>query len=800
LKKQKKYLLIILGLFICFLIIYIFVLPRQLFTDPVSTVITDKNNYLLGAHIADDGQWRFPEIDSVPQKFALSIINFEDKRFENHIGFDFRALCRAIYQNIKSGEIVSGGSTITMQVIRLSRKGKHRTVIEKLWEIILATRLEISKTKSEILSLYASNAPFGGNVVGLDAAAWRYFGTTPNNLSWAESAMLAVLPNSPSLINLAKNRDELFQKRNKLLKKLFEKNIIDQQTYELAIEEEIPENPVAFPEYAPHLLSRIENENITKTKVKTTIDIELQKNVTKIFNEHFKSLSGNGIYNAAAIVIDVKTGEVLSYFGNFYDSENNINENYVDNIIAPRSTGSILKPFLYAAMLTSGEILPKSLVADIPTQIAGYSPQNYNLSYSGAVPASMALARSLNIPAVKMLQQYGVPKFHNILQKIGLTTLIYNPDHYGLSLILGGCEGKLWDLSGIYASMARTLIHYQDYSGKYDKSDFSEPNFYFNKQSDKLQTTEKSELTDNSWFSASAIYTTIDAMLNVERPEEENQWDLFSSSKNIAWKTGTSFGFRDAWAIGITPDYVVGVWVGNSDGEGRPELVGIKSAAPILFEIFNLLPEISDWFQIPYDDMIKLKICNKSGFIASEICDETDSIWVPKNCERFLICPYHQLIHLDKNEEFQVTSNCESISEMVHKAWFVLPPVMEWYYKQQNATYKTLPPYRDDCIESSTENAADILEIVYPNNNSEIYVPVDIDGNLSSTIFEAVHRDKNMKVFWYIDETYMGTTTESHKMSFQPTKGQHVLTLTDENGVKVTRFFEIVSEYKKLKD
>jgi penicillin-binding protein 1C len=779
-------------IFSCLITTYIFILPRQLFTDPISTVILDKDEILLGAHIAADGQWRFPQSDTIPEKFAKSLISFEDKRFNRHFGIDIIAFGRALWQNISQREIVSGGSTITMQVIRLSRKGKSRTVLEKIWEIILATRLEFSKSKEEIMILYASNAPFGGNVVGLEAAAWRYFGTTPENLSWAESSMLAVLPNSPALIHPGKNRDELLEKRNKLLLKLYQNQIINQETYELAIEEEIPEKPIPFPEFAPHLLSHIENETVITSKIKTTIEIELQKKVNKILEEHYKTLSGNGINNAAAIVLEVKTGNIKAYFGNFYSDENKSNENYVDNIIAPRSTGSILKPFLYAAMLTSGEIMPNSLVADVPTYIAGYSPQNYNLTYDGAVPASRALAKSLNVPAVKMLQSYGVEKFHYILQKTGMTTLPYNPDHYGLSLILGGCEGELWELTGIYASMARTLIHYQDYSGKYDKSDYFEPNFL--NPLDRLEESDEyMELSDNSWFSASAIYTTFNAMLEVERPEEENLWDLFSSSKKIAWKTGTSFGFRDAWAIGITPDYVVGVWVGNSDGEGRPELIGIKSAAPILFEIFNLLPENSEWFEMPYDDMIKLNICVKSGYIASEICDETDSLWVPKNCERFEICPYHQLIHLDKNEEFQVTSDCESTSTMVHKSWFVLPPVMEWYYKQKNATYLSPPPFRNDCI-NSAENSEQILEIIYPNYNTKIFVPVDLDGQLSSTVFEAVHRDKTIKVFWYIDEKYMGQTEGSHKMSFQPTKGEHVLTLTDENGVKITRFFEVLNK------
>ena len=800
----KKIFLKIIFLVIILVLIYLYwnCLPTPLFTDPVCTVLEDRKGNLLGAHIASDGQWRFPANQNVPEKFRKSVVSFEDKRFYFHSGFDKFAFSRALWRNIKAGKIVSGGSTITMQTIRLSRKGRARTITEKIIEIILASRLELSFSKEEILSLYISNAPFGGNVVGLDAAAWRYFARSPDKLSWAETATLTVLPNCPGLIHPGRNRKYLKAKRNNLLKKLNKTGIIDYETYELSLLEPIPEKPKPFPQIAPHLLSRIDSENKKNdderiTKIGTTLNIYLQKQANIILNRHYKKLAGNQIHNAAAIIVEVETNNVLAYVGNVgYASRRTEHGSQVDIITAERSTGSILKPFLYAAMLTSGEILPEALIADIPTQIGGYAPKNYNLGFDGAVPAKRALARSLNVPAIRLLQKYGVERFHYLLKKIGMTTINKPAGHYGLSLILGGCEGKLWELAGIYASMARTLNHFSEYSGKYDKNDFSMPDYLLNRDMQRrISTISGDKLEETSWFSAASIWLTFNTMLDVERPAEESSWRYFSSSQKIAWKTGTSFGFRDAWAIGITPDYVVGVWVGNADGEGRPDLIGIKAAAPVLFDIFNILPASSHWFEQPYDEMVYAPICSESGYIASEICEHIDSMWIPETGLRFPVCPYHKIIHLDATGKWRVHSECESPDNMLHKSWFILPPAMEWYYKTKNSNYKTLPAYRQDCLNNMTHSGSqNVMEIIYPKDLTKIYVPVELDGSMGSTIFEVAHRNSNTIIFWHVDAHYIGQTKNFHHIALNPSKGKHTLTLIDENGEKLCQDFEIIDK------
>lgn len=436
-------------------LLFAFCLPRELFGNvSYSTVVMDKNGELLGARIADDGQWRFPPSDTVPRKFGQALVEFEDRAFRWHPGVNPGAVCRALWQNIREGERVSGGSTITMQVIRMSR-GKERNLWQKIIEAVLAVRLELRYSKDEILALYASYAPFGGNVVGLEAAAWRYFGRASSDLSWGEAATLAVLPNSPSLIHPGKNRDALFAKRNRLLEKMLHRNVIDSLSYSLACDEPLPEAPLPLPQFAPHLVEYC-HSSARYQAVRTSVDISLQRKTEAVAQRWCDGFAKRGIGDLAYLVVDVKSGEVLSYGGNIGFGTGR-DGSQVDVVRAGRSTGSVLKPILYAALLQDGDILPNMLMTDIPVNINGFSPQNFDRNFYGAVPASEALARSLNVPSVHSLRKYGFPKFYDLLKACGMTTLDKDASHYGLSLILGGAEGTLWDIVHIYAAMAAVM-------------------------------------------------------------------------------------------------------------------------------------------------------------------------------------------------------------------------------------------------------------------------------------------------------------------------------------------------------
>lgn len=740
---------------------YIFCLPRHLFHVPYSTVVTDRNEELLGARIASDGQWRFPPRNTTPEKIKECLITFEDKHFYHHWGVNPFAIGRAFYQNVKNKRIVSGGSTLTMQTIRLARN-ESRTFREKLIEMIWATRLEFRASKEEILSMYISHAPFGGNVVGLDAAAWRYFGHSADDLSWAESAMLAVLPNAPAMIHLSKGRKTLLDKRNRLLKQLLEKKTIDSSTYELAISEPLPDEPHALPQIAPYLVSRFYQERNGEYS-RSTINKGIQTQVEDLAERWSNEFGRSDIRNLAILVIDIPSNQVVAYCGNVHFDRKQ-GGNQVDVIQAPRSTGSILKPFLYYAMLQEGSLLPDMLLPDVPVNINGFTPQNFSMQFEGAVPASEALARSLNIPAVTMLQRYGVPKFHSFLQQIGLKTINRSSSHYGLSLILGGAEATLWDVTNAYAMMGRSLLQLPQRSCSL-----------------LLPTSRITESTDP--FQPGAVWQTFDALKEVNRPEEID-WKSIPSMQTIAWKTGTSYGFRDAWAVGVTPRYAVGVWVGNATGEGKPGLVGAQTAGPVLFDIFNLLPS-SSWFTRPAGIFVEAEVCRKSGHLKGRFCDETDTLLVLPAGLRTEACPYHHLVTLSADESQRIYENCANTEPTLRKSWFTLPPVWEWYYKQHHPEYKPLPPFKAGCGEDTFQP----MQFIYPPMNARIKLPKQLDGSKGFLTVELAHNNPNATIFWHLDETYQAQTQDFHKISLQPAAGKHSLTAVDGEGNTISTTF-----------
>ena len=759
--------------------------PRTLFPEACSTLLYSSDGQLLGARIAPDGQWRFPPADTLPDKFVTCLLTYEDKRFYQHPGVDPTAIARAMRTNLSRGKIVSGGSTITMQLARIARGNRDRTLYEKMIETGYALLLETACDKHEILNLYASHAPFGGNVVGIETAAWRYFGRSAADLSWAESATLAVLPNSPALIHPGRNRARLKTKRDKLLTVLKEKGILDETEYELSLLEPLPEAPIPLPDEAPHLLERLAAD-APGTRITTSVNRMLQRQAQEIVNRYARDYASNHIHNLAALIANAETGEVLAYAGNVTFKADARKGNQVDIITSPRSTGSILKPFLYAAMLHDGQLLPGTLVPDVPLNLNGFSPQNYNKTFYGAVPAHRAIERSLNVPLVRMLSTYNTGRFMSLLKKMGMTTLRFSEEHYGASLILGGAEGTLWDLTGMYASLARTLAHYRIYNGRYNPADIHPLTPFPASPTDPVRSVTDKRLTDKPLLSAASIWFTFEAMSALNRPEEEADWQQFGSMKQVAWKTGTSYGGRDAWAIGTTPRYTVGVWVGNASGEGRPGLTGVGNAAPVLFDLFSLLPG-SGWFDMPYDELLPTAVCHLSGHKASAICNRVDTLYMPRSADKTEVCPYHRLVHLSEDGRFRVNSSCESVDRMIACPWFVLPPSEEYYYRNYHIDYVPLPPVKPGCGEDRNRQ----IELIYPEPGAILYLPKGFSDKREQFVFKAAHARPDAILYWHLDEAYIGETTDHHQISSSASPGKHRLTLIDNQGNRKTISFEV---------
>ncbi|MCL1814495.1 MAG: penicillin-binding protein 1C [Treponema sp.] len=782
-----------------FIVLFAFSLPRPLFSSYYSPVLYDRSGKLLGAIVAYDGQWRFPEgstVQPVNIKFGEALIEAEDRRFRNHVGIDFFSIGRAFVQNIRAGRIVSGGSTITMQTIRLSRSGRKRSIAEKILEAFLALRLEFSFSKDQILGLYGAHAPFGANVVGIEAASWRWFGRSSADLSWAEAATLAVLPNGPGLIHPGRNRELLREKRDALLDRLYARGLFDEETLLLARSEPLPGEPLPLPSLAPHLLARIvmeaggvkefnsENKNHPlynrAFSLVTTIDWEVQRRASAILERWALNFAERGISAGACIILDTGNGEALAYVGNVPSAD----APAVDIAASPRSSGSLLKPFLYGAMLDTGDILPSSLVSDIPTRVGSYSPENNSRTYLGVVRSDEALARSLNVPAVRSLRLYGVERFADLLRGFGITTLFRRGEDYGLPLILGGAEVTLWEITGLYAGLARS-------ADPANREAFFPPRFFAGTGGDRRRRRKE--------LSAGAAWLTLEALTFVTRPGEEAHWQEYAGSRRIAWKTGTSYGNRDAWAVGTTPLWTAGVWIGNASGEGRAELVSTATSAPVLFSLFSALDSIFAsstrfWFPQYAEEFTPIEICAPSGFPAGVDCEKTAVSLIPREAPRHGPCPYCRTVALNQAGDRRVTAGAGSEPVRLEK-WFVLPPAEEWYVRRWNLDYKPLPALRSGPGDlDGYGSAIPSLALFNPEPDGKIYIPRELDGREGRVVFQAAHRDGGETIYWHLDDTYLGETFVFHELEARPGPGFHIITLVDGKGSRISRRFEVLSD------
>ena len=746
---------------------------------PLSYIVFDKHDELLGARIAKDGQWRFPEMDSIPHKFETALLTFEDKDFYSHVGIDFSSLCRAFYQNIKEKRIVSGASTLTMQLMRLHYPDSDRNVMQKVKEILLALKYELHHSKKEIINKYATHAPYGGNVVGLETASWRYYGKTPAKLTWAESCMLAVLPNAPSLIHPGRNRTQLLNKRNRLLSKLLDNNVLDSMEYQLALLEPLADKPPALPSGANHFIE-FSKSKTKSMRFESTIDRTFQEQVNAVVENHRQVNVSKGIFNAGIVVMDNKSKNVIAYVGNTRARDH---ENYNDMVQAPRSTGSILKPLLYASAINDGLILPEQLATDIPISINGFSPKNYNKKCHGAISYSQVISKSLNIPSVTLLKTYGQERFLNELKEYGFTTFNRTSGHYGLPLILGGGDVKLWDLAKVYSGLASVVTTFNAHDAKYTTGEFG--NIVCNRR-------EKAKLKEYSFdpavISAGSAWSALKAMEMLERPNADGNWEKFQSSKKIHWKTGTSFGNKDAWAVGVTPQYTVAVWMGNSSGEGRPDVIGVSAAGSVLFDVFNLLT-ITEEFEAPLDDLVYKSICMQSGHVAGEHCTNYIDRLVPQVDYQKAICPYHQPVLLNPENGKRVYQACAEGST-VDTSWFVLSPTMAYHYKRFNPSYASLPEFDDAC--SDHQQGDHQMEFVYPKEDSDLFIPVDLHGEKEQCVFKANHKDMSSTIFWHLNNRYIGKTNDFHELSVELETGEYVLSIQDETGLTLSHTIRVL--------
>lgn len=744
--------------------LYVLFLTRAINFDDRFAYVLFADDQIINAQVSDDQQWRIKCEGPVPQKLETALLLFEDRHFYKHPGVNPLSLWNAFIINMKAGKVVRGGSTLTMQLARIHEKNRKRTYYQKSKEILLAFAIELKYSKSEILKLYAQYAPFGGNTVGYCAASQRYYGKRADNLSWSEAATLSVLPNAPSDIYPGKGQQSLIKKRNFVLHKLLEKKWIDSTSYRLSILEDLPSQSNHFEPLAPHLLEHFKKKNEQSGNYHSTIDYSLQQNVRRVLKHYSDQYSQNGIDNLSAIVLR-NDGEVVAYIGNSLCQKNCANQ--VDINLSERSPGSVLKPFLYGVSLDAGYITPTSLVEDIPVFFNGYTPRNFDQKFRGVIEADKALTQSLNIPAINLLARYSPTVFREDLVNLGFQTIDKSADHYGLSLILGGCEIRPLDLAQAYMNLSRVSL------GQ------SPTHAVFSKMAEKRQSHVHFPLSQG------ASFLVLDMLKGVNRPESREGWEFLSNQTQISWKTGTSFGFRDAWSVGTTKDYTLVVWVGNADGEGKAGMTGISKAAPILFDLFDLLPN-SHEVSPPIHALNSQNLCAKSGYLAGDHCDKNTLQYVPKNAKSVGKCTYHKRVLLDQTQEYRVFHQCAT--QPVERTVFHLSPIINNYYKKISGANASLPPLHPNC-----KGKQETVQILYPPNQAKISLPVDIDDQRQALVCRTIASQKTDSLFWFVNQELVNITHHNHKIALEDLElGNHLLTVVSSDGEQKTHQFEIV--------
>ena len=788
------------------------------FNARYSKATFDRNNEILSVFLNDAQQWHIKSDEPLGDKLTRAIIAFEDKRFYSHFGFDLSAVVRSFWHNL-THKNRSGASTITMQTIKLLR-GDSRTYFNKFRELIFALKLEWLYSKDEILSMYANNAPYGGNIVGVKTAALYYFGKSPQNLSWGQAALLAVLPNAPGFMHLQKNTARLLQKRDNLLKKLNAQGFIDDDNLKLALSEGLP-SIHREKNIAPHLSLRLANDLslrnmgdlgresganrlIDSPNIRTTIDKTLQIRLESALKNYHQKLKNLGIQNVAAIIVETQSREVLAYGGSqdFFDIEG---FGQIDGVVAKRSVGSVLKPLLYALSIDNGLIVPQSKLVDAPTLWANFKPQNASKKFYGFIPAQTALIRSLNVPFVALLQSYGYEKFFYDLQNI-LGFSGNNFEQYGLSLILGTKEFSVEDIANIYVglgnygefgelkyllggnlSLGNHCVDLQNFGTSQTSSLVSVPKFCKNSTSttantsivcnekdsvdSSLRGSEADEAIQNSknqFISQGASFLALQAMSKLDRLGIEN---YYKNQKIFSWKSGTSYGRKDAWAAGTSPKYTIVVWAGNFDGSANPNLFGVNIAGDLLFSILGELGDLGGAFAEPSDSLKTIKIDKITGYAWDSHYRGIKSREVPypKNARPLRKSPFLKNVFVDKNGN-EVDSQSGDFIGAHEITRLNLPINLLDFYKEQNLGLD---------YEAKSPRHKRNIKILYPKNGIKITLTKDFDGE--NALLARIANLNNSNVFWYVDREFIGSGAQKVR-ALNVDSGNHTLTVINDNG------------------
>ncbi len=718
-----------------------------------STIVLSRNNSLLHAFLTPDDKWRmYTELEEITPELKKAIVFKEDKFFYYHTGINPVSVVRAAINNFRKGKRTSGASTITMQVARLLEP-KERTYINKLKEVFRATQLEMFFSKDEILQLYLNLVPYGSNIEGVKSASVIYFGKMPDHLSIGEIAALSIIPNRPASLKLGNNNDYIVRERNKWLTRYRKAELFESKYIDDALIEPLTASRREIPRLAPHLCYRLKTQFPNEKIIRTTLNLEFQYKTEQIVKEYSQRHYFQNIKNATAIIIDNPTREVLAYIGSA-DFKNDEDGGQVDGIRAVRSPGSTLKPLLYGIAIDRGAITPKTVITDVPVSFSGYEPENYNEKFNGNITIENALASSLNVPAVKILAAISSQTMISRLVEANFHTIKQQKDDLGLSLVLGGCGVTLEELTSLYCALANQGVY---------------GSFKYTIDQDKKVT--KLVLSKESAFIITEILTQL------KRPDLPVHWDNTMHTPKIAWKTGTSYGRRDAWSIGYNKNFTIGVWVGNFSGEGVPELSGAEKATPLLFQLFNSIDYNSpkDWYTIP-DELEMRYVCSQSGKVPGEFCTDLIIDYYLPGISSNETCTHLKNVFINPDSTLSYCTSCRPEVGFITALYPNLVPEIITYFEENNIHYLKVPSHNPECERLLSGSKP---EITSPIHENEYYVNVSD----SMEIMLSCHTANDVEqVFWYINKKFYKAVRTGKNIFFTPAEGRVEISCSDDKG------------------
>lgn len=718
-----------------------------------STIIEATDGTVLYAFLTNDDKWRmYTKLNEITPTVQKAFIFKEDRWFYWHFGVNPIAIVRAFFNNTIQHKRTSGASTITMQVARML-KPKERTISSKIKEICCAMQLEWNYSKNEILQLYLNLIPYGGNIEGIKSASFIYFGKSPAQLSIAEAVTLSIIPNRPTSLVLGKNNEYIQHERDKYLKRLQQKNIFKTELIEDALNEPLIAFRRSPPKYAPHFCLRLKKNFPTLPIITSSLNYNLQLNTEEIVANYSKTLAFKEIHNAAVFIIDNSTHNVVAYVGSpdFYDVAN---QGQVDGVQAIRSPGSTLKPMIYGIAFDKGIYTPRSVITDVPVDFDGYTPENYDEQFHGQVSLSAALAQSLNIPAVKVLNAIEIKSLTNTLEKIGFEQIQKDKEKLGLSTALGGCGVTLEELTGMYSIFA-------------NNGNYFIPSFLKDENSKTAQQILSSE----------ANYMVAQILTTLRRSDLPNGVENSVHLPKIAWKTGTSYGRRDAWSIGFNNQYTIGVWCGNFNGKGVPDLNGADIATPLLIQLFNAITNQSnsDWFKRPKTLQFR-KVCAASGDVPNDFCtNKIFAYYIPGKSSNKK-CEHLKKVWVSADSSISYCSSCLPNTNYFEKLYPNYAPELLNYFELKQLSYVKIPTHNPACLKIAVNN---FPKIVKPVNGLTYFINDKVKQEIMLTAQVA---NDVQTVAWYINDAYIKTANKNDAVFITPTLGKVKISCTDDKG------------------